>query len=72
MKFSYYPETDSLYIELVERPGADAREVADNMVVDLDEAGQVVGIDIQHASELVDLARLDVLALPVKTVQMAA
>ena len=67
MKFSYYPETDSLYIELSSRPGASVREVSDNVVVDLDEAGQVVGLDIQHASLVVDLDRLNLSALPIKT-----
>ena len=31
MKLHYYPETDSLYIELNERPSADSHEVADNL-----------------------------------------
>ena len=29
MKLHYYPETDSLYIELKSSPGAETREVAD-------------------------------------------
>ena len=28
MKLHYYPETDSLYIELQGRPGAETREIA--------------------------------------------
>ena len=27
MKIDYFPETDSLYIELAARPGADAEEI---------------------------------------------
>ena len=27
MKLHYYPETDSLYIELSERPGVETREI---------------------------------------------
>ena len=50
MKLHYYPETDSLYIELNKRPSADSHEVADNLVIDFDAAGDVVGIDIEHAS----------------------
>jgi uncharacterized protein YuzE len=68
MKFSYYPETDSLYIELSTREGADVREVSDNVLIDIDAEGQIVGIDIQHASEVVDLSRLSVSALPLKAV----
>ena len=39
------PETDSLYIELKPRPGSTTRELADGLVVDLDEQGEVVGFD---------------------------
>ncbi len=65
MKFQYYPETDSLYIDLSEKAGTDAREVAPGVVLDFDAEGHLVGIDIQHASENVDLSRLEAEALPV-------
>ena len=35
MKLHYYPETDSLYIELKSAPGAEAREIVAGLVVDL-------------------------------------
>ena len=47
MKLHYYAETDSLYIDLNSRPGSDAVEVADGLVVDFDEEGNVVGIDTE-------------------------
>lgn len=65
MKLHYYPETDSLYIELSDRPGAETREVASGLVVDLDEDGQVVGFDINGASRHVDLSSLETESLPV-------
>ena len=71
MKLHYYPETDSLYIELKPRPGAEIREVADGLNVDLDEAGEVVGFDIDHASERLDLTTLETIALPLKTTSAA-
>jgi uncharacterized protein YuzE len=48
MKFYYYPETDSLYIELKPIPGAEAREIVTGLVVDLEENGEVVGFDIER------------------------
>ena len=42
MKLHYYPETDSLYIELKPQPGTEVREVADGLNVDLDAGGEVV------------------------------
>ena len=44
-------EADSLYIDLADRPSADSREVAPGVVLDFDENGHLVGIDIDHASE---------------------
>ncbi len=66
MKLSYYADTDSLYIELRPGPGIETREVADGLQVDLDEAGRVIGFDIDHASERFDLSALETVALPVR------
>lgn len=65
MKLHYYPETDSLYIELKTQPGAETREIAAGLNVDFDEKGDVVGIDIDHASRKLDLTSLETIALPV-------
>lgn len=65
MKFHYYPETDSLYIDLSEKVSTDSREVAPGVVLDFDAEGHLVGIDIDHASQIVDLSRLEAEALPV-------
>ncbi len=67
MKLHYYPDTDSLYIDLNAKPSADSREVAEGLVIDLDSAGRVVGIDIQHASQILDLNTLETESLPIKT-----
>ena len=64
MKFHYYPETDSLYIDLAERPGAEVREVAPGVNLDFDDEGRLVGIDIDNASKVVNLERLEAEALP--------
>ena len=51
---------------------ADSREVADGIVLDFDADGRLVGIDIDHASQVVDLSRLNVVALPVQAAEFAA
>ena len=71
MKLHYYPETDSLYIELKPQPGAEVREVADGLNVDIDAAGEVVGFDIEHASQRFDLSTLETVALPLKATRAA-
>ncbi len=50
MRLSYDPETDALYIELVERPSVDSWEVAPDTVVHFDADGNVVGLDTHAAA----------------------
>ncbi len=64
MRLHYYPETDSLYIELTDAPGAQVREIVEGLVVDLDADGNVVGLDIDHASRKLDLSKVETIALP--------
>jgi uncharacterized protein YuzE len=72
MKFHYYPETDSLYIDLTDRTSADSREVAPGVVLDFDEGGSLVGIDIDHASTGVNLSRLEAESLPIVAVSVVS
>ena len=64
MKLHYYPETDSLYIELKSAPGTETREIVEGLAVDLDASGDVVGFDIDHASSKLDLSKVETIALP--------
>ncbi len=66
MKLHYYPETDSLYVELKREPSVETREIADGLNVDLDARGNVVGFDIDHAAQRLDLATLETQELPVR------
>ena len=70
MKFRYHRETDSLHIELSEKPGADVREDAPGVVLDFDAAGSLVGVDIDRASSVANLSRLDVESLPLANVSL--
>jgi len=64
MKLHYYRDTDSLYIDLNARPGSESIEVANGVVVDFDADGNIVGIDIEHAAEKLDLSTLEAEDLP--------
>ena len=67
MKLTYYPDTDSLHIDLSHRPSVESREIAEGVVLDYDESGNVVGIDIDNASLKVDLHELMVSKVPFST-----
>ena len=71
MKLHYYPETDSLYIELKSGPGAETREIADGVNADFDHSGAVVGLDIDHASRHLDLSTLETVSLPLRQTRTA-
>ena len=64
MKLSYFPDTDSLYIDLFDEPSVESREISEGVVLDYDAAGQLVGIDIDEASKRVDLDKLVLSRLP--------
>ena len=65
MVFQYYPETDMLYIQLAKGVSAESEEVAPGIVIDFDQYNRVIGIEIEDASNLIDLSRLEVSALPI-------
>ena len=65
MKLSYYPETDSLYIDLSEKTSVESKEISEGVVLDYDAEGKLVGIDIDNASKKVQLKELNLRKLPV-------
>ena len=52
MKVKYYPETDTLYIEIKETPSIESEEISNGIVVDYDELGEIVEIEIENASQI--------------------
>jgi uncharacterized protein YuzE len=72
VKFNYYPETDSLYIDLSHRTSVESREIADGVVLDFDTEGHLVGIDIDNASGIADLSRLEAESLPIISISLGA
>ena len=64
MKISYYPDTDSLYIDLSEQVSAENREISEGIVLDYAAEGRLVGIDIDNASKKVELQKLTINKLP--------
>ena len=65
MTIEYDPESDMLYIKLTEGVSSDSEEIAPGVVLDFDEQNRVIGIEIEDASKLIDLSRLELRALPV-------
>ncbi|MEA1946894.1 MAG: DUF2283 domain-containing protein [Thermodesulfobacteriota bacterium] len=72
MRIAYYPDTDSMYIDLSSRKSSESTEVTPGVVLDYDEDGNLVGIDIDNASKKMDLKELVLSKLPVNTQTIAA
>lgn len=68
----YYPDTDSLYIDLAEQPSAESREISEGVVLDYDSQGRLVGIDIDNASNKVEFKKLTLSKLPASEKIIAA
>ena len=64
MIFQYYSDTDMLYIKLADGISTGSEEVASGIVLDFDENDRVIGIEIEDASNFIDLSRLELKALP--------
>ena len=71
MKLQYYPETDSLYIELKAGTAVETREIADGLNANLGEDGGVVGLDIDGAFTRLDLATLETTVPPLDRLRAA-
>lgn len=65
MVFEYDRESDMLYIKLSNETSSESEEVAPGVVIDLSRANQIVGIEIENASKLIDLSRLELSSLPI-------
>ena len=72
MKISYYPDTDSLYIDLSEQQSIESREVSEGVVLDYDAQGRLVCIDIDNASNKVELKKLILSKIPASEQIIAA
>ena len=66
MKLSYYPDTDSLYIDLSAKPSTESREVSEGVVLDYDSDGNLVGLDIDNASRKLDLSQVVTSHIPLQ------
>ncbi len=54
-----------LYISLSNGVSVDSQEVADGIVLDFDGDNRVIGVEIEDAGKRIDLANLELNAMPV-------
>ncbi len=71
MIIDYYPDTDSLYIDLSSKTSVENWEASDGVVLDYDADGNLVGIDIDEASTKLEISELNLSKLPAAVTQVA-
>ncbi len=71
MKIRYFPDTDTLYIELADRVSSSSEAVRDNLIVDFDAQGNPVGVTLEHYSQICDSSTIETL-LPITPVLQPA
>ena len=49
MKVKYFPDTDTAHLEFADKPVHETKEISENILVDLDEAGNLVSMTVEHA-----------------------
>ena len=57
MNIKYFQDTDTLYIEFKSADIAESKDLDENTILDLDQAGNICGITIEHARERADIPR---------------
>ena len=72
MKLNYYPETDSLYIDLSSKTSVESREISEGVILDYDADGQLVGIDIDNASKKIDMKEVILHKIPAELQALSA
>lgn len=70
MKFKYVKETDSLFVILSDKKSVDSIEIVDGVIADLDESGNVIGIEFYSAKDKLNFDDLFLEELPFKNVNL--
>jgi len=69
MKFNYDKETDSLYINFIDVPGVDSYEISPDYIVDLDEKGNLIGIEVLNVTNKVDFKQIIFNQMPINDIR---
>lgn len=55
MKIRYFPDTDTLWIELRNVAIAETRDLDENTLAEVDAEGNICSITVEHASQWTDM-----------------
>nr|VFJ95288.1 MAG: Uncharacterized protein YuzE [Candidatus Kentron sp. H] len=58
MKIQYFEDTDTAHMEFSDRTVSETREINENLYIDLDDIGNLVGMTVEHASVHANISEL--------------
>ena len=67
MKIKYFSDTDTALVELSDHEVAETKDISENIYIDLDAAGNLVAMTIEHAREQARLPFLSYEQIEAKT-----
>ncbi|PZV14380.1 MAG: hypothetical protein DCF20_13400 [Pseudanabaena sp.] len=59
MKIRYFADTDTVHIFFSQKIPVETRDLDENILLDLDEDGQLCSMTIEHAKERVGIPEID-------------
>jgi len=66
MRVTYFADTDTTFIELSDGPPVETRELGEDLYLDVDAAGHVVSLTVEHAQKNTDADTFSYRRLPSK------
>jgi uncharacterized protein YuzE len=63
MKIRYFADTDTALIEFSNVAIVETREISENLYIDLDKAGNLVSLTVEHAKEQANLSEVSFLLM---------
>ncbi|MDE2787264.1 MAG: DUF2283 domain-containing protein [Chloroflexota bacterium] len=69
MKVKYFSDTDTLYIELYQAEVDETRDLDEDTLLDLDAAGRLCAITIEHASDRMDIPAFSYEQIPAQSIR---
>lgn len=51
MKIKYFEDTDTLFIKLNDKTPTETKELNENITLEIDEHGKIIGLTFEHARE---------------------
>ena len=67
MRVKYFPDTDTAHLEFTDNDIYETREISENIYIDIDAKGNLVGMTIEHAKANADLWEFSFQEMPQQT-----